>query len=133
MQLPFPVGAACLAQVKNTGDIAVGQWVRIVALERYRGVGRRLLAGAAAASNLSSAGAQRAEGVLPLTTGLLRAVELGRDDLLADQEAVDSQDGVQAAAAVGSLDAYLHGDMPDLNSGKSERASACCLLRVART
>ncbi|EFN53341.1 hypothetical protein CHLNCDRAFT_137069 [Chlorella variabilis] len=121
-------------------------WVRIVALERYKGFrGRRLAqAGSEQAASIiqqqqqqqvPATANQTSEGgvpggLLPLTAALRRALDIGRADLLADMDT--GEDGVTAAAAAGSLDSYLYGDMPDLNSGRNSYPKADHINFVTR-
>ncbi|KAL4458886.1 hypothetical protein ABPG75_013751 [Micractinium tetrahymenae] len=124
----------CRLQVASTGDIQVGSWICIYALDRYHGPSKRarqLLADDAAAaapgnSNHSSTSTTAAGPVssdlaqpppLPLTPGLRRAAAQARLDLAVEE--AEEQQGVFTAAAQGSLDAYLYGEQAGAPSGQN--------------
>lgn len=135
-------------QVASTGDIQVGSWVRIYALDRYNGPARRgrLLQNVPFGAGLAPGGRNGVDGSvdgpissnlalpapLPLTSGLRRAVAQARLDLAVEE--AEEQQGVSAAAAPGSLDAYLYGEQAGAPSGQSEPgfgggepARLCCM------
>lgn len=158
------VPAQCIArtsthpQVASTNEIQVGSWIRIYALDRYSGPSRRgrLLRDVPAASAAAAAGNATRNGrndiassiesgissdlalpPLPLTPGLSRALARGRQELAAEK--AEEQQGVWAAAAAGSLDAYLYGEQAGAPSGQSELIAAagagraaCCRFKVCR-
>lgn len=107
-------------QVGSTAAIQVGSWIRIFALERYRGPSRRrhLLQNATDTAVHLAAGASGGTAPLPLTPTLLNAVAEARWQQKIE-EAEEQGPGVTAAAAAGSLDAYLHGEMDGAPSGRN--------------
>lgn len=102
----------------------MGDWVRIYVHERYKGIpkpgppGNDTVGGAAAGRRLLADAALDNHRNLPLTGSLQRAKAWGgmlkAGELAGEQP---EEDGVQSAAAWGSLDAYLYGEQDGRASG----------------
>lgn len=107
-------------QVGSTAGLAPGTWVRIYALEQYRGLaGGASVAGVGGpSSNATRPVVRRQEApvprnatatsrprFMPLTPALTKASAIAR--LSKHSENAKHSEGVSSAAAKGSLDAYL--------------------------